>query len=723
MIFPFFSFFNHAEAYSIFSSLKPTDLNITTYFGCEDNSVFIHCDPFKNGYEGFDYSSKSTTIANITRTPHYVDGKFGSGVYLQDRYSEFIDIPKNNLYNLSQFSISFWIKKINGTFQVNPHGQILSQVNYDRKNGWFFETNDSYVDSIRFVLTDHSGDPIISRPIPISGSEFTNIAITFNNSTINVYRNAVLYESLKYMGQYRPASNLPIHIGSPSYCDSCEQFSGIFDELAIYDKSLSRDAIYGIYLNGSDTTAKNNNSSFKDLIGHWSFNDNLSDNSVNENNAQMFTILSSMATSPDGRIFLSLKDTGEIKIWKNGTILDRPFAVINDSYVSWEQGLLGIAVDPNFKDNHFIYLYYTADKGVDGIVNRIVRLVDNDDVAKNVTVIFDNIPASRGYHSGGALAFGPDNKLYVTVGDATEHIYAQSISVPIGKILRINTDGSIPSDNPFNNSPVFTLGHRNLFGISFDFFDGLGIATENGDAFYDEINLIQKGGNYGFPTLQPPNISPELSNSTMDIKPLRSFWRTVGPTQSIYYIGDQFPLLKNRFLFGTFEGDIYAIGINKTTKNINEELHIQINHFPFEPVIALTSMPDGEIYYGSYHLYSLLSITKKNIDSVLFPIKLYHSFDVGIDKVQIEKGKSIILDLKNKFNNDNVSGYMTVEYPTHLMESVANITKTVDIPTYTNKIIKTDYLLKHTLKEDTLTFPIDINSTSVRITINGNNTK
>lgn len=711
------SFFNPVQSFP----LNSADMNVTTYFGCEDSYTSIHCDPFKNGFEGFDYSTKSSVVNNITRNPIYVDGKFGSAVYFQDRYSEYIEIPKNNAYNFTQFSISFWLKKVNGTFQINPHGQILSHASYDRKNGWFFETNDSNVNSVRFVLTSHSEDPLISKAIPISNSSFTNISVTFNGTYINIYRYAALYETLKYTGNYRPVNNLPIHIGSPSYCDSCEQFTGIVDDLRLYNKSLSGNEIGAIYLNDS---VEKNRSSFlddKSLIGYWNFDHNLMDNSFKKNNAQMFTLLSSMDTAPDGRIFLSLKNTGQIKIWKNGTILERPFATINDSYVSWEQGLLGIAVDPNFDDNHFVYLYYTADRGIDGIVNRIVRFTDYNDVSTNKTVIFDNIPASRGYHSGGALAFGPDNKLYVTVGDATEHIYAQSISVPIGKILRINSDGSIPVDNPYPGSPIFTLGHRNLFGIAFDAIDNMSIATENGDAFYDEINLIKKGGNYGFPTLQPANISPELSNSSIDVKPLRSFWRTVGPTQAIYYTGDQISILKNKFIFGTFEGDIYAININKTNKSISEEIHAQINHVPFEPVVSLIQKLDGSIYYGSYHLYHLLSIAKKNIDPVVFPISLFHSVDVGIDNVQAGKGNYIILDLKHKTRDIPGHEYIAIAFPTYLLESIGNVTKNMILPLDENKIQKIDYYLEHTQKANVLLFPIDINSTSVRVTINGNN--
>ena len=219
-------------------------------------------------------------------------------------------------------------------------------------------------------------------------------------------------------------------------------------------------------------------------------------------------------------------------------------------------------------------------------------------------VLLDNIPASRGYHAGGALAFGPDDKLYITVGDATEHPFAQDPGILIGKLLRINRDGTIPQDNPFPNSPVYTLGHRNMYGIAFDKY-GTGLLSENGDYYYDEINLIQKAGNYGFPTFQPANRSPELANSSTSIIPLRSYWDTIAPTQMIYYTGDRIPLLKNKFVVGTYSGDLYVFRLDNKTKTIVEESRIDLENYPFKPVVGVAESPEGDVYFGAYAIFKL----------------------------------------------------------------------------------------------------------------------
>lgn len=164
-----------------------------------------------------------------------------------------------------------------------------------------------------------------------------------------------------------------------------------------------------------------------------------------------------------------------------------------------EAGLLGIALHPEFAENHFVYLYLTTSVGED-LVNNIARYVYMDDTLTFDRVIVNDIPASRN-HDGGRIAFGPDGLLYATVGDAGNESAAQDADQLHGSILRLTAEGAVPPDNPFGNA-VYTYGHRNPQGLAWD-EDGRLWSTEHGRSGvrsgYDEINLVVAGSNYGWP--------------------------------------------------------------------------------------------------------------------------------------------------------------------------------------------------------------------------------
>ncbi|EKQ55854.1 MAG: glucose/sorbosone dehydrogenase [Methanobacterium sp. Maddingley MBC34] len=189
-----------------------------------------------------------------------------------------------------------------------------------------------------------------------------------------------------------------------------------------------------------------------------------------------------------------------------------------------ESGLLGIAVDPNFIQNNYIYIYYTF-----GNYNRISRFKLVGEQISNETVLLDNIPASS-IHNGGRLKFGPDGKLYATTGEAGNSQLAPDLGSLGGKILRINVDGSIPEDNPFG-SYIYSYGHRDPQGITWS-KNGTMYESEHGQTRNDEVNIIIKGGNYGWPTYEGNETSQGY------IKPLRAYTElTLAPSGIAYYQG------------------------------------------------------------------------------------------------------------------------------------------------------------------------------------------
>ncbi|HYG82020.1 MAG TPA: PQQ-dependent sugar dehydrogenase, partial [Pyrinomonadaceae bacterium] len=158
-----------------------------------------------------------------------------------------------------------------------------------------------------------------------------------------------------------------------------------------------------------------------------------------------------MAFAPDGRLFVC-QQGGQLRVIKNGTLLATPFLTVTTD-ASGERGLLGVALDPNFSTNHFVYIYYTVPSSPRH--NRVSRFTAGGDVAvagsEVVILELDNLSGATN-HNGGAIHFGPDGKLYIAVGENATPSNAQTLSNLHGKILRINADGTIPADNPFFNT-------------------------------------------------------------------------------------------------------------------------------------------------------------------------------------------------------------------------------------------------------------------------------
>lgn len=202
----------------------------------------------------------------------------------------------------------------------------------------------------------------------------------------------------------------------------------------------------------------------------------------------------------DGRIFFTERP-GRVRVIQAGKLQAEPLIAFPAPFISeGEGGLLGLALDPKFAENHYLYVYHTYKEGEE-VYNRVLRLREENNVALIDKILIDKIPGS-GIHNGGRLKIGPDQLLYITTGDARIPELAQTRASLAGKILRIQLDGSIPADNPFPGSPVFSWGHRNPQGIAWNPANGFLYSSEHGQSAHDEINRIQSGANYGWPVIQ-----------------------------------------------------------------------------------------------------------------------------------------------------------------------------------------------------------------------------
>ena len=219
---------------------------------------------------------------------------------------------------------------------------------------------------------------------------------------------------------------------------------------------------------------------------------------------------------------------GRLRVIKDGSLLATPFLSLTVN-AEGERGLLGVAFDPNFITNRYVYVYYTATAPV--LHNRISRFTANGDVAAagSELVLFDLVPLSSATnHNGGSLAFGHDGKLYAAVGENANGANAQSMSTVLGKILRLNTDGSIPGDNPFysstsgNNRAIWALGLRNPFTFAFNPQGTDMFINDVGELTVEEINDGRAGANYGWPNTEGP------TTDTRYVSPRSSYTHTGG---------------------------------------------------------------------------------------------------------------------------------------------------------------------------------------------------
>ena len=292
--------------------------------------------------------------------------------------------------------------------------------------------------------------------------------------------------------------------------------------------------------------------------------------------------------APDGKIFFTERD-GRLWVIDNESILQlvAEFPASNTS----EGGLLGLELDPDFENNQFLYIYQTY-LDIPTHQNKVVRYTVNNNQLTDELILIDNIPGAI-WHDGGRIKFGPDEMLYITTGDATNANHSQDPASVAGKILRINSDGTVPSDNPFN-SPVFSYGHRNPQGLAWN-ENGILVSSEHGPSgergyAHDEINVIERGKNYGWPTIVGDSNDIAYTNPI-----LHSGDITWAPSGLLYYNSDKISEWKGKFLVATLRGEhVMVLDLDLENDVVNSAE--KIFQGDYGRIRNLVQGPDGDVF-------------------------------------------------------------------------------------------------------------------------------
>lgn len=259
---------------------------------------------------------------------------------------------------------------------------------------------------------------------------------------------------------------------------------------------------------------------------------------------------------PNGDLLFTERP-GRVRILQGDKLREEPVFTVPDVEPSSESGLMDISLHPDFANNKFVYLAYAYDN--EGKFVKVVRYTFDGTTLKQDKVIIDSIPAAPN-HAGTRARFGPDQMLYITTGDATDWELAQKSDSLAGKTLRLEPDGAVPSNNPFvKNSgyrpEIWSIGHRNAQGIAWHPVTKLMFQTEHGPSGFegrgggaDELNLVEKGKNYGWPAIWGTQTKAGME------APLLEYTPACAPASLMIYNGDKFPSFKGDLFFGCLRG-------------------------------------------------------------------------------------------------------------------------------------------------------------------------
>lgn len=273
---------------------------------------------------------------------------------------------------------------------------------------------------------------------------------------------------------------------------------------------------------------------------------------------------------------------------------------VDDVFYRKSHGLLSLAFHPDFANAPYLYLHYVYQiptRNTEEIVrSRVIRCRWDGTALGAPETVFDGIPG-KSFHNGSRMSFGPDGKLYLTTGDAGDTRGSLDPAVISGKVLRLNPDGTIPADNPFPGSPVWTLGHRNAQGLAFG-ANGRLYASEHGPLNDDEVNLIERGRNYGWPVIEgfidkPAEIA--AARETAFTEPLRAWTPTIAASGLLYYDRPAIPEWRHSLLLATLKGRaLRVLSLNAAGDRIEgEHIHLQQR---LGRIRDLCLAPNGDLY-------------------------------------------------------------------------------------------------------------------------------
>ncbi|MBD0371562.1 MAG: PQQ-dependent sugar dehydrogenase [Pyrinomonadaceae bacterium] len=306
----------------------------------------------------------------------------------------------------------------------------------------------------------------------------------------------------------------------------------------------------------------------------------------------------SIVFAPDGRMFITERP-GRVRVFENGRLRPAPIATIEDVRSASESGLMGLVLHPQFSTNHLLYLAYAYAGGGDQLV-RVVRFRETGDALTDRKVIIEAIPAAPN-HAGCRLRFGLDGKLYITTGDATDRELAQKMDSLAGKILRLNDDGTVPQDNPFVSQAgarpeIWTYGHRNPQGIDFQPGTNLLFETEHGPSGFDgpgggdEVNIVERGKNYGWPLIHHQQMREGLES------PLLEYTPACAPASGSFYRGSLFQQFRGNFFFGCLRGERIIRVVLDGRKVVSQE---DLLKGKYGRIREVAEGPDGAIYFST----------------------------------------------------------------------------------------------------------------------------